>query len=211
MQKGPTDREIQKQYSKFDVDVREEASYILWHIWKDSNPSYATLQACIGVLYEDDDLYSALKAAHIRGEYDEIRNWKGGRSRATLLIGCPNSKFKLTALLSDSPGKDALIEGEIRSLLAELQPTVEKLVVGNIIFPTWTPSLDSQDPEIVDHLTGLKIPFLKGKPNLLLHDLGSFTKDSLLEKRLNNIFMPNNHTFVCPFIESGLASFLCWK
>ncbi|KAF8901314.1 hypothetical protein CPB84DRAFT_1777551, partial [Gymnopilus junonius] len=177
MHKQTTDRRIQQQCSKFDVNVREEASFILWYIWKDRHPSYATLQACTSVLSEDDNLYSALKLAHARGGYDSIRNWKG-------------------SLLSDAPAGDVLIEGEVRSLLAELQPTVHKLVVGDIILPTWEPSLDYLDTETFLHLKQLKIPSLKGKPNLLLHDLGSFTQDGLLESRLQNIFMPNNHTFL---------------
>lgn len=72
---------------------------------------------------------------------------------------------------------------------------MKKFVRGEIDLPSWTPSSDSSlDAEIVTHLTSLSIPCLKGKPNLLLHDLGSFTRDPLLDKRLKNIFMPNNHT-----------------
>jgi len=74
---------------------------------------------------------------------------------------------------------------------------MKKLVDGEIALPLWTPSSESDlDPEIVDHLTSLSIPCLKGKPNLLLHDLGSFTRDPILDKRLKNIFMPNSHTWV---------------
>lgn len=73
---------------------------------------------------------------------------------------------------------------------------MKKLIAGDIILPLWFPPSDIMDPELVAHLTSLKIPLLKGKPNLLLHDLGRFSSDFLLEKRLSNIFMPNNHTLV---------------
>lgn len=73
---------------------------------------------------------------------------------------------------------------------------MKKLVAGDIILPLWSPPSNLTDPELVTHLTSLRIPLLKGKPNLLLHDLGRFSSDFLLEKRLSNIFMPNNHTSV---------------
>ena len=92
--------------------------------------------------------------------------------------------------------QDTAVKADIHRFLTELQPTMRKLVVGDIILPTWSPSGVSLEPETIAHLNSLKIPSLKGKPNLLLHDLGSFTRDVLLEKRLRNIFMPNNHTFV---------------
>lgn len=71
---------------------------------------------------------------------------------------------------------------------------MNKLVAGDIVLPAWAPAEGSLDIEIAEHLISLKIPCLKGKPNLLLHDLGSFSRDEQLERRLKNIFMANNHT-----------------
>ena len=92
--------------------------------------------------------------------------------------------------------QDTVVNADVHDFLTELQPTIRRLVVGDIVLPTWSPSDVFLDPETITHLNSLKIPSLKGKPNLLLHDLGSFTLDILLERRLRNIFMPNNHTFV---------------
>jgi hypothetical protein len=92
--------------------------------------------------------------------------------------------------------QDTAVKAEVHRFLTELQPTIRRLVVGDIVLPTWSPSDVFLEPEIITHLNSLRIPSLKGKPNLLLHDLGSFTLDVLLERRLRNIFMPNNHTFV---------------
>jgi hypothetical protein len=75
---------------------------------------------------------------------------------------------------------------------------MKKLVNKEIVLPLWTPLTSDLDPEIIAHLTSLSIPCLNGKPNLLLHDMGSFTRDPLLDKRLKNIFMPNNHTWAHP-------------
>ena len=88
------------------------------------------------------------------------------------------------------------MKADVHIFLTELQPTIRRLVVGDIVLPTWSPSDVFLEPETIAHLNSLKIPSLKGKPNLLLHDLGSFTRDVLLERRLRNIFMSNNHTFV---------------
>jgi len=90
-------------------------------------------------------------------------------------------------------GDDDAVNTNVQDFLRRLKPTMKKLVVGDIVLPLWTPS-DDLNPETIAHLTSLRIPSLKGKPNLLLHDLGSFTRDVIFEKRLKNIFMPNNHT-----------------
>ena len=98
--------------------------------------------------------------------------------------------------MSLSSSQDTTVKADVDRFLTELQPTMRRLVVGDIVLPTWSPYSVYQESETLAHLNSLKIPSLKGRPNLLLHDLGSFTHDDLLEKRLRNIFMPNNHTFV---------------
>lgn len=76
MKQDLTDHQIYELRSKFNIEVREEASYLLWYIWKAKYAYYSSLPACIEALSEDDELYAALKAAHSRGKYDSIRNWK---------------------------------------------------------------------------------------------------------------------------------------
>ncbi|KAH9475550.1 hypothetical protein JR316_0012665 [Psilocybe cubensis] len=187
MKQALTDQEIHNLCSKFDVEVREEASYILWCIWKERHTDRASLQDCISALVDDDDLFIALQSAHSSGIYDVIRNWK-------------------QKPLKHSVNKDASIEADIRVILSELHPTMKKLVDGEITLPIWTP--DFVDSAVSSHLTNLKIPCLKGKPNLLLHDLGSFKNDPMLEKRLKNVFMPNNHTFLVNTSGSGKTRLL---
>lgn len=69
------DNEITKRVAKFDISILEEASYILWHIWKERYRGYETLQACITALSVNDSLYESLKRAHACRKYDAIRNW----------------------------------------------------------------------------------------------------------------------------------------
>jgi hypothetical protein len=82
-----------------------------------------------------------------------------------------------------------------------------RLVVGDISLSLWSPSPGSMDDEMAKHIEALRIPYLKGKPNVLLHDLGSFKDDPVLAKRLKNIFMPNNHTFVLSYITIRCVHF----
>jgi hypothetical protein len=88
------------------------------------------------------------------------------------------------------------VESEVKKLLEEIRPAMTRLVTGDIYWPLWSPSPGSMDSEMAKHIEALRIPYLKGKPNVLLHDLGSFKDDPILARRLKNIFMPNNHTFV---------------
>ncbi|KIJ99806.1 hypothetical protein K443DRAFT_8140 [Laccaria amethystina LaAM-08-1] len=188
MKSTPTNQKIHNQSSKFDIDVLEEASYVLWYIWRDKYARYATLASCIEALAGDGVLYEALKAARRRRRYEVIRNWKDAEQDA-------------------SASRDAEVQKDIQNFLEELQPTMTKLVRGDISLPVWSPD-DSMDPEIAEHLRSLHIPCLKGKPNLLLHDLGSFQDDESLQKRLKNIFMPNNHTFLVNTSGSGKTRLL---
>jgi hypothetical protein len=71
----PDDRELHALSSRFNIDVLEEASYILWSIWKSTFPRYSSLPACIDALKQSAELYSELKASHKRRRYDNIRNW----------------------------------------------------------------------------------------------------------------------------------------
>ena len=74
-----SDPEIHAYGSKFDINILEEASYVLWYIWRTMYPRYSTLPACIGALTNDDKLYKALKSAHGCGKYDPVRYWGASR------------------------------------------------------------------------------------------------------------------------------------
>jgi hypothetical protein len=79
MKSTPTNQEIHNQSSKFDINVLEEASYVLWYIWLDKYARYATLASCIEALAGDGELYEALKTARRRRRYEVIRNWSTSR------------------------------------------------------------------------------------------------------------------------------------
>lgn len=87
MNSGPDDRELHALSSRFNIDILEEASYILWSIWKSIFPRYSTLPACIDALRENAELYSELRASHKRRGYDNIRNW----SECIFVASCQHS------------------------------------------------------------------------------------------------------------------------
>ncbi|KJA20635.1 hypothetical protein HYPSUDRAFT_141950 [Hypholoma sublateritium FD-334 SS-4] len=189
MEKPLSDSDVQAQGSKFDVQIPEEASYLLWYIWRGSDPAYSKLQDCIAALEGDAELYDALKVAHVAGKYAVIRQWEKCFARR-------------------NTSHDLRMGKSIGDVLLEIQPMMKRLVMGDIVLPTWSPSQDFVDADTVSHLSLLKIPCLKGKPNLLLHDLGSFARDVELERRLKNIFMANNHTFLVNTSGSGKTRLL---
>ena len=76
MEKPLSDSDVQAQGSKFDIQILEEASYLLWYIWRGTDPAYSKLQDCIAALDGDAELYNALKAAHVVGQYAVIRQWE---------------------------------------------------------------------------------------------------------------------------------------
>lgn len=76
MERSFTDHDIHQLGSKFDIEIVEEASYLVWYIWRDTKPSYSRLQDCITALTTDEELYRALKFAHAEGDYRAIREWK---------------------------------------------------------------------------------------------------------------------------------------
>ena len=89
---------------------------------------------------------------------------------------------------------DDAIERSVQAFLTTLRPSLTRLVAGELSFASWNPSSKGLLPETIKHLLDLKIPSPKGKPNLLLHNLGSFAGDERLRDRIQNIFMPYNHT-----------------
>lgn len=70
-----SDAEVSNLGAKFNMEILEEASYVLWHVWRTLHPKFSTLQACISALSEDTGLYRTLKLAHTHGKYDAVRSW----------------------------------------------------------------------------------------------------------------------------------------
>ncbi|RDB22393.1 hypothetical protein Hypma_010467 [Hypsizygus marmoreus] len=184
-----SDLEIYRLCSKFDIDILEEASYILWNVWKTIHPKYSTLQACIAALTDDKGLYQALKRAHGQKSYGGVREW------------CMSTISPVVAT------KDTTVHCEIATVLYQLRPAMTQLVVGEISLPLWN-ATSSMDTEVANHVRSLRMPFLNGKPNVLLHDLGTFKNDKALSTRLKNIFMPHNHNFLVNTSGSGKTRLL---
>lgn len=192
-----SDLEIFNLCSKFDIDILEEASYVLWNVWKTVyDPTNSTLQACITALMEDSKLYEVLKRAHSEKKYDTIRSWSG------ILISSHRicSSFFQLASLKLSPRvehTDTSFISEVDKILTEIRPAIARVVSGHLNLPSWVPKVENgMDAQTAKHFKSLHIPCLNGKPNVLLHDLGGFDSDPTLSARLSNIFMPNHHTFV---------------
>jgi len=92
------------------------------------------------------------------------------------------------------PTQDVRVDDDIHKILSDVEESLKNFINGYISLPVWLPNDTHMQPHIRLHLENLKIPMIKDRPNLLLHGWGSFQKDLALKKRLDNIFMPNNHT-----------------
>ncbi|KAF5378063.1 hypothetical protein D9615_007518 [Tricholomella constricta] len=184
-----SDLDIHKLCSKFDIEILEEASYVLWNVWKVVHPKYSTLQACISALAEDSSLYQALKRAHCQRKYDVVREWA-------------------PSVPTSTEPKDTPVQVQVDQLLTDIRPAICELVAGNLALPTWTPPTTVMGDEMAAHIRALRIPCLNGKPNVLLHDLGTFESNPSLSARLQNIFMPNHHTFLVNTSGSGKTRLL---
>lgn len=71
-----TNDRIHTLSTRFNLEVREEAAYLLWYIWRKTRAKYSRLPACISAL-EDEKLYRALKEAVSKRDYHAIKFWRG--------------------------------------------------------------------------------------------------------------------------------------
>lgn len=178
----------------------------MWKIWRYTRPAqYSTLPACLDALSRDSNLYSALKRAHSEGSYEVIRNW-GMSLQYTCLSSLTSFTLASSNDIFESPSADYQVEKLVQNFLQEIEGSILEVVAGRASIPTWTPPDVDIDPADQRHITNLKIPILGGKPSLLLHNWGLFSSNPSLKKRLENIFMPNSHTWVTIILygKSGL-------
>ncbi|XP_006457031.1 hypothetical protein AGABI2DRAFT_122905 [Agaricus bisporus var. bisporus H97] len=187
----PNDAQIHADCAKFNADSPEEASIILWKLWRSTRQAqYSTQPACLDALSADTNLHTALKRAHSTGSYDIIRNWASH-----------NSAF-------GSPSPDCQVEKSVQDFLQEIEDPVSRIVAGHTSIPIWSFNGENVSQAGQRHLANLKIPALGGKPSLLLHNWGRFSNDPILKKRLENLFVPNSHTFLVNTSGSGKTRLL---
>ncbi|KXN84651.1 hypothetical protein AN958_12029 [Leucoagaricus sp. SymC.cos] len=185
----PSDVEIYASCQKYDASLPDDAAHILWYIWRSTQTQFSRLQTCLDAI-KAPELHGAIRVAHSTRNYHIIKNWV--TSRETL----------------SRQDQDDAIATCIRNLLDEVEEPLTKLINGRVSLPTWPPKNKYVRPEIRHHLERLKIPIIQDRPNLLLHEWGSFKHDSVLKERLENVFMPNNHTFLVNTSGSGKTRLL---
>ncbi|KAF8656140.1 hypothetical protein AX16_002742 [Volvariella volvacea WC 439] len=188
-----------------------------------------TFASCFAQITMDAALHGAIKA----GLHEEVAGWRrvdgalGGRGDlpvASSIDGLLRNS-DLSALGRGEYG-DMVVDLQVRGVLEKVRPGLEELVRGEKELSLWTPLSRSGkqavegllspcrhdgaliDPEIVEHITRLRIPLLYGKPNVLLHDLDGFRRDPNNEKRVRNIFQGSNHTFLVNTSGSGKTKLL---
>ncbi|KAL1743188.1 hypothetical protein HDZ31DRAFT_24774, partial [Schizophyllum fasciatum] len=89
-------------------------------------------------------------------------------------------------------------------LMREIEPALRDLAHGRVTFKSWEPP--SGTPHAyVPFLKNLRIPCITatpGTPNLLLHDLGSFTENAEVKARVDSVFS-STVTYLCNASGAG--------
>ncbi|KAJ6617942.1 hypothetical protein B0H10DRAFT_2218112 [Mycena sp. CBHHK59/15] len=132
------------------------------------DPLYTHVEACKQLLTRRSELHETLKLAHVSKEYAGI--WIAFLHRQDT-------------------------SADVAKLLSELRPHLVDFIQKPDPLKFWAPRDATIDADFMDHVRGLKIPAYSG-PSLLLHNLGKFEGDPVLEDRLNNIFTKGKHTSV---------------
>jgi hypothetical protein len=71
----------------------------------------------------------------------------------------------------------------LESTLADMRHKIREFLLQDIPYETW--ESPSKDRTISDHIKALRIPCVKGKPRLLLHDLG---KGMVRQEIIDDVF-----------------------
>ncbi|KAJ7669440.1 hypothetical protein DFH06DRAFT_1125799 [Mycena polygramma] len=158
---------------------------------------------CTTILAADETLFDDLKralrsdegTAHILAKASAIYEaLKSGNLRETV---------------SEPP--TVIAEKSVESILlamvtfvAALRPKIEKFVDQPDPIKRWCPSAEVEEPDF-SWLKAQEFPATGGKPDFLLHNLGSFAHNPELRERLDSVFEPDtvSHKFLVNTSGSG--------
>ncbi|KAG6812952.1 hypothetical protein H0H92_015272, partial [Tricholoma furcatifolium] len=87
---------------------------------------------------------------------------------------------------------------------------LKNLVTGRLETPLWTlaPASDAHSPGMVKHHTLSSLAEMKGRPEMLLYDLGSFKEDPMLNERVEKLFQTGKNTFLVNASATGKTRLL---
>ncbi|KAK7452133.1 hypothetical protein VKT23_012238 [Stygiomarasmius scandens] len=169
------------------IENEEDAAKLLCSLMKATrkylNPHsrYATSDWYLEILKENAKLYAATKDAREKSDFETLAN--------NDLLQFPSRSWDEITELADVKKTLETIESEGR---------LQKVVRGEEHYETWRARNLEGDPSVVQHFEELKIPTTDGQsrfPSIILHELGSFRDDAVLQARLANIFHAE-HTFL---------------
>ncbi|KAJ7163092.1 hypothetical protein C8R46DRAFT_1352881 [Mycena filopes] len=135
-----------------------------------------SVKSCVSLLTRKPQLHDTLKAAHAKGDYRAV---------------------------AESPLLPPFVSATARSNIETLRPRLEKLIHKNQILATWDPKIEHPrwkwDEDTLSHLRSLNLvcpsPFDRSF-SIILHDLGGFQGDPVLNRRTSEIFTKENKFLV---------------
>ncbi|KAH9951724.1 hypothetical protein B0H21DRAFT_188312 [Amylocystis lapponica] len=163
---------------------------------------------CMKLLEWDPTLVRLLAVAHKEGRYAAIRN---------LPILHESTTQPLSESLSDGvaqPPLDAEATStmstteRITIFLDRIRPRMKRYVEGEISLPIWNPQ-EWYDSTTAEFQEALGIPELHNAPDLLLHELGNWSRTNFnFARRMRKIFVEGRNTFLCNVYGSGKTRLL---
>ncbi|KAJ6572178.1 hypothetical protein B0H19DRAFT_1256079 [Mycena capillaripes] len=203
----------------FDPDDLADLVSFCQHVLAPHYPSIS-LDECVAVLAADESLYADLEQA--------LRNDTGTKgiiqkasdiyltltqTRDVHGLGSGSLLRPPTSLTPEPPPKDEnTVLTAIEAFVERLRPVFEAFIQKVDHMAKWCPPEGTPD---FSWLRAQEFPSSAGKPDLLLHKLGSFGEIEELREQLDDIFKPNaqSHTFVVfsqlsPVLDIFLDRFL---
>ncbi|KAJ7159582.1 hypothetical protein C8R46DRAFT_371984 [Mycena filopes] len=148
------------------------------------NRRYSSEKRCLELLQREPGLHDILKSSHASRTYEDIRN----------------------SVLIRDPG----IRPKARKLMDELRPSLKEFIASKSPLLEWTPRREPADSETLSHLTSLGLLTMRrhGPPLVILKDLGGFSEDPVLARRVKNIFVRGKRTVLVNTSGSGKTRLL---
>ncbi|KAK7048014.1 hypothetical protein R3P38DRAFT_3617611 [Favolaschia claudopus] len=179
------DFEIPVEYADLDdpVNAAEALRLIVTAFHQDKalplDPLYSKLEPCELVLARNPDLYALLKEGQVSKKFQPLRKHQALRLQRNAL------KFA--------------------EVVSKARPALVQFLEGGS-FDAWTIGSDSVANDIKQHIFSLQLPRIAGMPSVLLRDLGHFSEDAVLSRRVSNIFARGQHTGERRFLVNASGS-----
>ncbi|ESK90312.1 hypothetical protein Moror_13741 [Moniliophthora roreri MCA 2997] len=154
---------------------------------KSARPSRSS---CESLISEYRELHDLIKEAHLKSDFSKL-------DASNLLHG-----QRISWCCHFQPTRQLLQEIDGHAVM-------QSLVNGEEHHQVWTPKNAEEFPDVASHIRSLNIPITRPRlpPHIIMHDLGAFQENEVLNSRLHGIFDDGN-TFLVNASGAGKTRLL---